>query len=126
MDSKHVEFFDSYDFNPGFYGLSNYLSQFTITAKVDHPLQAIDSTVCGHYCIYYLHTRSLGYPLSTVLRSFTLTDQEWNDRYVYDLVKNNLRLTSTPMQRSVCSCPNAFCITRTALLCKCMLCNRHP
>ena len=126
LDSTHCEFFDSYAFNPGFYGLSDYLSNFTITAKVDHPLQSIKSTVFGHYCIHYLYIRALGYPLSTVLRSFTLSDQEWNDRHVSDFVTNNLRLSRTLMQTSACTCPTACCISRTALLCKCILCNRHP
>ena len=125
LDSTHCEFFDSYAFNPGFYGLSDYLSKFTITAEVDHPLQSIESTVCGHYCIHYLVTRADGYPLSTVLRSFTLSDQKWNDRHVYDIVKN-LNLSRTPMQCSICTCPNAFCISRCDLLCKCILCKRHP
>ena len=123
-DSLHCEFFDSFAFSPGFYGLSEYLNKFSITATVDFPLQSINSSVCGHYCIYYLFNRSLGHPMHLILRSFTTVDQDWNDNHVFDVVTNNFHRYSTHSHNSICTCPNLRCISRTALLLLCVLLRR--
>ena len=121
LDSIHCEFFDSYAYHPGFYGLAQYLANFSITVTVDHTLQSLDSAVCGHYCILYLHLRSLGYPLSTIVSSFSSTDLILNDRQVADFVKHRLTLSRSPRQDSKCSCPTLSCLSRTSLLCTCIL-----
>ena len=121
LDSIHCEFFDSYAYHPGFYGLSEYLAKFSVTATVDHTLQSLESAVCGHYCILYLYLRSLAYPLSTIVSSFSRTDLILNDHRAADFVKHSLTLSRSPMQTSKCSCPTLCCLSRTALLCNCIL-----
>ena len=61
MDSP-LEFFDSYGEPPETYGfplnISNLTSSGTAPLQFSrHSLQALDSNVCGHYCILFLYIR---------------------------------------------------------------------
>ncbi len=121
LDHTHCEYFDSYAFPYGFYGLTNYLSKFTITASSDHQLQSIDSSVCGHYCIFYLFHRSRGIPMYRILRTFSLTDKNLNDKHILEIVKSNFVMYHSHQFHSNCACPNFSCLSRTMLLSKCIL-----
>lgn len=60
----HMEFFDSYGHHPTFYDFD--------TSALIHfntqQFQAINSAVCGHYCIYFLHLRSRRMTLGAIVK----------------------------------------------------------
>ena len=53
---KEVEFFDSYGQKPDIYGF-NFPPDFHIISNT-FPLQSLNTSVCGHYCILYFYLRS--------------------------------------------------------------------
>ena len=67
-DVNRKEFFDSYGFPPNYYTtrFTKFLASYPgDTERNVGTLQALNSNVCGYYCMFYLFHR--GRPLSTVL-----------------------------------------------------------
>jgi hypothetical protein len=61
---KTFEFFDSYGNLPEFYGLPTFPN---LKCNL-HSIQSLDSSVCGHYCIYYIHHRFSKISSSCILK----------------------------------------------------------
>ena len=60
----NIEFFDSYGFPPSFY---EYLELPFTPTKFNHvSFQALNSSVCGHYCVYFLCNRAYKRPLRSL------------------------------------------------------------
>ena len=82
-----LEFFDSYGHPPSFYHFS-FPSNLSILYNHD-PLQSVYSSVCGHYCIYFLYFRifhkSSLKKISAHLRSSVKT-RKLRDRYISNFV----------------------------------------
>ena len=99
-----LEFFDSYGLDPSFYGFN------IIPSHINHTtLQALGSTVCGHYCIFYLYHRTQGLSLTRILCSFSTVDLDWNDKHVAHFVSKHFSLSSCScLLLSLCQC----CVTR--------------
>lgn len=79
---NEYEFFDSYGFTPSHYGFtmnSPYLFN-TI------PFQSDFSNTCGHFCLYFLHSKNLGFSLPNILHSFSPINLKWNDKLVKKFV----------------------------------------
>ena len=121
LDHKRCEFFDSYAFPLGLYGLSKYLSKFIVLAQVKHPLQANDSSVCGHYCIYYLYYRSLGFTMDFITQQFATKDLISNDKNVLQAVTHNFSPYPSASHHSHCTCPNQTCLSRSMFLSRCKI-----
>ena len=92
------EFFDSYGLHPRAYGFSQQITSYNHTQ-----LQTIHSTVCGHYCILFLYSRSLC--SCAIATLFSKTNLDWNDKQVTKWV-NSLSQCKTPY----IPCPTARCI----------------
>jgi hypothetical protein len=80
------EFFDSFGNPPEVFGLSNTIMQHCKhVISNSKKLQCFSSSMCGHYCIYYVSMRARGFSTSDVLSTFT-DDCRQNDDWVFDWV----------------------------------------
>ena len=73
LPDRRYEFFDSYAIDPLIYFPNSplVLDSYPPHATNPKPLQRIDSSVCGHYCIYFLYLRSVAHQsLDSIVRSF--------------------------------------------------------
>lgn len=76
------DFFDSYGLTPSHYA-------FALNSPTDlntRSLQSDLSNTCGHFCLYFLHCKTLGFAMSNVLNSFSPIDLKWNDKLVRKFV----------------------------------------
>ena len=82
--SGQWEYFDSFGKPPDSPFIQTFLQHKKIkfNSKV---LQSDKSSVCGHYCIYYLVHRVRGFTMETIVNRFG-KDKERNDRDVHDFV----------------------------------------
>lgn len=78
------EFFDSYGLSPSDYGFNYELCNPTSFNSLT--LQSELSNTCGHFCLYFLHSKSIGFPMSIILRSFSLVNLRWNDKLLRKFV----------------------------------------
>lgn len=86
-----ASFFDSYGFPPIFQhypkSILNFLKAHSSEIMYhSFQLQRIDSSVCGHHCIFYLCHRACGLSMVQTLKKYT-TDVSKNDSMVYNFVK---------------------------------------
>ena len=89
-EGQPCEFFDSLGRTP-----EQYHPRFKYVLTVNGPtytflkdrLQALDSDVCGQYCIYYVMQRHSGRSLTDISRDFRRRDYRRNDDIVYKYVK---------------------------------------
>lgn len=93
----HMEFFDSYGNHPSFYDFD--------TRSLIHyntmQFQALDSAVCGHYCIYFLHHRARRMTLSAIVKQ--LADcGNCTDHCVTEFVKHLTHHTPTHCTGQCC------------------------
>ena len=81
------EYFDSYGEPPNETLIKTFLKKknYIINKK---SLQSPSSSVCGHYCIYYLVHRARGYTMDMITNRFT-KDETRNDEDVYAFVQDN-------------------------------------
>lgn len=80
------EYFDSYGFRP-----SLIFTNFLETNCVDWTfntmwLQTPLSTVCGQYCIYWLHSKGLGHDSDTIMNNLNVCN---GDQHVLDFVNRH-------------------------------------
>lgn len=95
-----IEFFDSYGKHPSTYDLDIYKS---LTSFNTYQLQSFYSTVCGHYCVYYLLARSPSCSLANIISHFHL-DTKANDKYVGSFIKNRFAHCNRCISTSTCFC----------------------
>ena len=63
LSSPPLEMFDSYGFSPSMHSLA-YLATRIHSSSVSY--QSIDSSICGHYCLFFLFNRAHGRSYHTV------------------------------------------------------------
>jgi len=85
-----IEFFDSYGLPPEAYNFSFSATHFNTKC-----IQSLNSSVCGHYVIYYLYLRMLGHSLNRIQSAFSVSDLKWNDQQVLRWIKKHVG-TSRP------------------------------
>jgi hypothetical protein len=94
---RTAEYFDSYGQSPSAYPtFEGYLRTHARHVSYNFKrIQALDSTACGHYCLYYLYQRSRGKSLSTdaILKRFGANPVR-NDQIVYQWYVNRYGHTS--------------------------------
>lgn len=83
------EFFDSYGESPLTYDFPT-LSPLILSMYNTLIYQSLNSNTCGHFCLYFLHYRSLGFSFDHIQNSFSKTDLKWNDKYVRNLTHRYL------------------------------------
>ena len=87
-DNNVVECFDSYGQQPGVYNamfISWIQRQARAVLVYGQRLQSDYSSVCGLYCVYYLHQRLLGINMENIFKTFSMTGTDANDSYILDL-----------------------------------------
>ena len=69
IDGKNVEMFDSLGRNPDFYSkdIVQFIERFDHVKYVTQRVQPLDSSLCGHYCLYYAYFRCLGKTMESIL-----------------------------------------------------------
>lgn len=74
--SEQCEFFDSYAMNLKSYGFGECAE---VVKSSDVPLQSLNSSTCGEFCIYYLNKRSLAHTFDSIVNSFSRLNTRTND-----------------------------------------------
>ena len=87
-EENKEEFFDSYGLPPNFYTPRFLASHPGDTERNVGTLQALNSTVCGYYCMFYLFHRSRRQDFKTIVKRFSLDNPQANDRRVVQFVKS--------------------------------------
>ena len=83
LEEVKEEFFDSYGLPPNFY--TDYFTKFLTSHPGDTErnvgtLQALNSDVCGYYCMFYLFHRSRDQDFKSIVKHFSLDNPQANDR----------------------------------------------
>ena len=83
------EYFDSYGFPPHVLNLESYMNRYSSSAWIYNKktLQALFSTVCGHYCVYFILFRCRGKSLHRIVHNFSSNLTE-NDRFVTQFIQS--------------------------------------
>jgi hypothetical protein len=82
------EYFDSYGMAPPLENFLDFLKRNCRTWSYNkQELQSLDSTVCGHYCIWFLSERARGQTMQNIVRNFSETDSKLNDKKVKSQVE---------------------------------------
>ena len=112
MSRETCEFFDSYGAKPSFYHISIPI------ASVSHAntlkLQSELSSVCGHYCLFYLCYRSRGLSPRQIFHCFNPLSVSLNDGVVYSGVMKLLkrRPSSSTIPHPCFTCAHQCCKPR--------------
>ena len=90
LEEDKEEFFDSYGLPPNFY--TDHFTKFLASHPGDTErnvgtLQALNSDVCGYYCIFYLFHRSRDQDFKSIVKRFSLDNPKANDRRVVQFAK---------------------------------------
>ena len=83
------EYFDSYGLPPHVLQLDSYMNCYSSTDWIYNkkPLQALFSSVCGHYCVYFILFRCRGKSLHRIVHNFSSNLTE-NDRCVTRFIQS--------------------------------------
>ena len=90
QDADTIEVFDSYGQTPGTYNLEPFLESQRVKQSIYNTtrLQALDSEVCGHYCLFYAYWRCRGVSFKTILNdNWFSEDYAENDKFVHNFYK---------------------------------------
>ena len=84
------EFFCSFGFPPLAENMKRFINQYCGKNWIRNRerLQSLDTTVCGHYCVYFLIMRCRGYPLKDVVTF--LNNHCMPDVFVFNEVFNKI------------------------------------
>ena len=107
----HCTYFDSYGLPPFVGGIDRFIDGnaecWTYNEK---SLQDPNSTMCGHYCVFFAVHLCDGMSLGRIQRMFH-KDKQWNDRmveaFVRERYKSNYVKDCSPYNQTCCSRKNA-------------------
>ena len=119
---KSVEYFDSFGMPPVNCDLFKFFQSFGLTSYNDVRLQAIDSTVCGHYCIAFLARRLRGQSMKDIVNQFFIPETGASDSLVGDLVSTVYLSLPSLVPRKGSLVKNQCCLPlcKCSRLCKCI------
>jgi len=81
LSDRSVEYFDSYGMPPNKCIYSKFLQKFASIKRSEIRLQSYLSSVCGHYCVYFIVRRCYGETFENIIKG--LRDMgEIRDSYV--------------------------------------------
>lgn len=81
--------FDSFGLSPILYNFPFIVQQKgKLLLQNTLQLQSLNSSACGYYCVYIIYFLCREKPLSEILQHFSKSNKNWNDKYVYNFVKN--------------------------------------
>lgn len=90
LTRNSVEFFDSFALPPSYYSLSLPSSTISVCSRA---LQSDTSSLCGHYCVYYLIRRAQGHSPLSITNAFSKFYLDWNDSQLANFCKRRLFLS---------------------------------
>lgn len=104
-------FFDSYGNGPGYYtdSFKAFLEKNTKNYKFNTKcLQSMYSTVCGHYCLYFILMKSRRFSLETIVSRFG-ENKSHNDETVKQFIVNHFgsEIHNTQKDSSVSQTPRS-------------------
>ena len=113
--------FNSYGLPPNFY--TDHFTMFLAyhpgdTERNVGTLQALNSNVCGYYCLFYLFRRSRGQDFKSIVKRFSLDNRQANDRRVVQFVKSAFVQRKLPLLKRE-NCVQCNASRRQALQCIC-------
>ena len=82
-DGDRIEYFDSYGLKPPQIISENYDYIYNSSQ-----LQSYQSKSCGYYCLYYIFHRSHDYNFYEIIKQFSLTDLDYNQKLIMDFFNN--------------------------------------
>lgn len=88
--NSKIDYFDSYGLPPPLATFRLFLSRASgaLTYNYNHvTFQGLTSTVCGHYCLYFLGLKCRGWSMTRILNSFPSRKLGGSDVSVYNIVK---------------------------------------
>lgn len=88
VNKKQVYYFDSYGIEPNLY-IKQFLTQFLKVYQNKKIIQALNSNVCGFYCIYFIYSLSIGQSFKNFL--FYLCNLKDPDNFVKFFVKKLIK-----------------------------------
>lgn len=94
IEGNVVEYFDSYGLKPALASFLKILDQFHLYKYNTKQIQGNLSSVCGHYCVYYITQRWKGFSMEEILNRFS-TDLEENDLQVTDWLNEKFDLNTS-------------------------------
>jgi len=86
-----VDYFDSYGFKPMVATISHFLNKFKKCHYNMKRIQGILSSVCGHYCIYFVMQRWKNNSMEEIVTKFSENGEE-NDEMITEWVNGNFQL----------------------------------
>ena len=102
----HVQFFDSYGRFPGQNSafFAKWLFKNDKTVRVNQTqIQSENSTVCGLYCVMFLHEMFTGETMEDFVNIFDSTRKDVNDSYVFNLITNTYSECLTKNNGQMCT-----------------------
>lgn len=88
-----VEYFDSYGLQPTLPAFLKFLTKFDFYKHSNKQIQGPFSSVCGHYCIYYIIQRWKGFSMNDILNKFS-SNLEENDNLITDWLNETFDLST--------------------------------
>jgi hypothetical protein len=87
LNKNKCEFFDSFGNHPDFYKITKYLQKYSKNiCYLNYPLQHIESTYCGYYCLYFIMLRSRKINFHNIVKLFKKNNQKDNDNKIKNLL----------------------------------------
>jgi len=89
---QDLEFFDSLGRCYSYYHfdtLKQLYPKLVSVKRINQRIQSCHSSLCGHYCLFFLFMRSHGHSFYHITDSFCLHDSNWNDKQVSKFIKKN-------------------------------------
>ena len=78
-----IEYFHSYGLKPIEFISKNYKYIYNSSQ-----IQSYESRACGYYCLYFIYHRFNGFTFYKIIKQFTLTDLEYNQKVIIDFFNN--------------------------------------
>ena len=80
---NRIEYFDSYGLKPPQIINENYDYIYNSSQ-----IQSYYSKACGYYCLIFIYYRSHGYNFYEIIKQFSLTDLEYNQKLIIEFFNN--------------------------------------
>ena len=105
---RRGEFFDSYGLPPFVPQHVQFLNKMCKSYKYNHvDLQALDSSVCGQYCVMYLLFKAHGFSMTHFVKHNFTADCKKNDKAVQKMFQNyskNVKLCDNFLSKNQSCC----------------------
>lgn len=110
IEKGRGEYFDSYGLAPPLEEFVSFLNRNCRKWEYNkQELQSLDTTVCGHYCIWFLSERARGKSMLQIVEQFSSTNTRKNDVAVENLVLTRFGRISAAASGKTHKCVQCCC-----------------